>query len=67
PPSAPRGGGGPPPGGGGGGGGRGRAPPPPRAFGDDVHRHYLNAAKIEREAFEKAVTDWERIRGFERL
>ncbi|MFD9892769.1 glutamine synthetase family protein [Amycolatopsis sp. NPDC059027] len=38
-----------------------------RAFGDDVHRHYLNAAKIEREAFEKAVTDWERIRGFERL
>ncbi|MFE0025722.1 glutamine synthetase family protein [Amycolatopsis sp. NPDC059021] len=38
-----------------------------RAFGFDVHTHYLNAAKIEREAFEKAVTDWERIRGFERL
>ncbi|GAA4530358.1 glutamine synthetase family protein [Amycolatopsis samaneae] len=38
-----------------------------RAFGDEVKRHYLNAANIEREAFEKAVTDWERIRGFERL
>jgi glutamine synthetase len=37
------------------------------AFGEDVVEHYLNAAKIEREAFEKAVTDWERVRGFERL
>ncbi|HEY2058276.1 MAG TPA: glutamine synthetase family protein [Amycolatopsis sp.] len=37
------------------------------AFGDDVVEHYLNAARIEREAFEKAVTDWERVRGFERL
>jgi glutamine synthetase len=32
-----------------------------------VVEHYLNAARIEREAFEKAVTDWERVRGFERL
>ncbi|MGW4489098.1 glutamine synthetase family protein [Amycolatopsis sp. NPDC004368] len=37
------------------------------AFGDDVVDHYLNAARIEREAFEKAVTDWELVRGFERL
>ncbi|MEV0072478.1 MULTISPECIES: glutamine synthetase family protein [unclassified Amycolatopsis] len=37
------------------------------AFGDDVVDHYLNAARVEREAFEKAVTDWELIRGFERL
>ncbi|MEV8615522.1 glutamine synthetase family protein [Amycolatopsis sp. NPDC051373] len=37
------------------------------AFGDDVVDHYLNAARVEREAFEKAVTDWELVRGFERL
>ena len=37
------------------------------AFGDDVVTHYLNQARIEREAFEAAVTDWERVRGFERL
>ncbi|RJQ85362.1 glutamine synthetase [Amycolatopsis panacis] len=37
------------------------------AFGDDVIDHYLNAARVELEAFESAVTDWERIRGFERL
>ncbi len=37
------------------------------AFGDDVVDHYLNAARIEREAYERTVTDWERIRGFERL
>ncbi len=37
------------------------------AFGDDVVDHYLNQARIEVEAFEAAVTDWERMRGFERL
>jgi len=37
------------------------------AFGDDVVRHYLNYARIELEAFDAAVTDWERVRGFERL
>ncbi|GAA1664357.1 glutamine synthetase family protein [Microbacterium lacus] len=37
------------------------------AFGDDVVEHYLNQARIEVEAFDAAVTDWERIRGFERL
>jgi glutamine synthetase len=37
------------------------------AFGEDVVEHYLNAARIELEAFDAAVTDWERVRGFERL
>ena len=37
------------------------------AFGADVVDHYLNAAKIELTAFDAAVTDWEKIRGFERL
>jgi glutamine synthetase len=37
------------------------------AFGDDVVDHYLNNARVELAAFNAAVTDWERIRGFERL
>ncbi len=37
------------------------------AFGDAVVEHYLNNARIELEAFDAAVTDWERVRGFERL
>ncbi len=37
------------------------------AFGEEVVAHYLNNARIELEAFETAVTDWERFRGFERL
>lgn len=37
------------------------------AFGDDVVDHYVNQARIEIEAYDAAVTDWERIRGFERL
>ena len=37
------------------------------AFGVDVVEHYLNRAKVEIDAFEAAVTDWERYRGFERL
>jgi glutamine synthetase len=37
------------------------------AFGDDVVEHYLNQARIEVEAYDAAVTDWERVRGFERL
>lgn len=36
-------------------------------FGDDVVDHYVHAADVELAAFEAAVTDWERIRGFERL
>ena len=37
-----------------------------KAFGDDVVDHYTRAARVELEAFDAAVTDWERIRGFER-
>ena len=37
------------------------------AFGEEVVAHYLNNARVELEAFEAAVTDWERVRGFERL
>jgi glutamine synthetase len=37
------------------------------AFGDDVVDHYVNAADVEIAAFDAAVTDWERVRGFERL
>jgi glutamine synthetase len=37
------------------------------AFGDDVVAHYLNNARVEWAAFTAAVTDWERMRGFERL
>jgi glutamine synthetase len=37
------------------------------AFGEDVVEHYLNRARIELEALEAAVTDWEKFRGFERL
>ncbi|HSF98686.1 MAG TPA: glutamine synthetase family protein [Ornithinibacter sp.] len=36
-------------------------------FGDDVVDHYVNAADVELAAFNSAVTDWERVRGFERL
>jgi glutamine synthetase len=37
------------------------------AFGQDVVEHYLNRARVELDAFEATVTDWERVRGFERL
>ncbi|MGZ5364051.1 MAG: glutamine synthetase family protein [Mycobacterium sp.] len=37
------------------------------AFGDDVVEHYLNNARVELAAYNSAVTDWERVRGFERL
>jgi glutamine synthetase len=37
------------------------------ALGADVVAHYVNAADVELAAFEAAVTDWERARGFERL
>ena len=37
------------------------------AFGQDVVEHYLNRARIELDAHEAAVTDWEKFRGFERL
>jgi glutamine synthetase len=37
------------------------------AFGAEVVEHYTNAARVEMAAFDSAVTDWERRRGFERL
>jgi len=37
------------------------------AFGDEVVAHYVNNADVELAAFDAAVTDWERYRGFERL
>jgi glutamine synthetase len=37
------------------------------AFGEEVVGHYLNMARVEIDAFEAAVTDWERYRNFERL
>ena len=37
------------------------------AFGDEVVDHYLNNARVELAAFDAAVTDWERVRGFERF
>jgi len=37
------------------------------AFGDVVVDHYLNAARLEQAAFERAVTCWELDRYFERI
>lgn len=37
------------------------------AFGDEMVDHYVNNARLEIAAFDAAITDWERIRGFERL
>jgi glutamine synthetase len=38
-----------------------------QAFGDDVVDHYVNYAQVEVAAFNATVTDWERVRGFERF
>lgn len=37
------------------------------AFGDEVVDHYVHSARTEIAAFDRAITDWERVRGFERL
>ncbi|MFI7451684.1 glutamine synthetase family protein [Nonomuraea sp. NPDC049714] len=37
------------------------------SFGDEVVTHYANNARIELQAFDAAVTDWELFRGFERM
>lgn len=37
------------------------------AFGKDVVQHYSHAGRVELAAYDAAVTDWERRRGFERL
>jgi len=36
-------------------------------FGDEVVDHYANMARVELTAFDAAVTEWELVRGFERL
>ena len=33
---------------------------------DEVRAHYLNYARTEQALFDKTVTDWERVRYFER-
>jgi glutamine synthetase len=38
-----------------------------RAFGDEVIDFYVHTAKLEAQAFNDAVTDWERVRYFERI
>ncbi len=38
-----------------------------KVLGEDVVAHYVNAARVELAAYDAAVTDWERYRGFERL
>ena len=38
-----------------------------QAFGDNVVSHYVNNAHVEVAAFNAAVTDWEKVRGFERF
>lgn len=38
-----------------------------RAFGDEAVDFYVHTAKLEADAYANAVTDWERIRYFERI
>jgi glutamine synthetase len=37
------------------------------AFGEKVVEHYLHAARLEQEAYDRAVTCWELARNFERI
>jgi glutamine synthetase len=37
------------------------------AFGERVVDHVLHAARLEQDAFDRAVTDWELMRNFERI
>ncbi|MFI0447253.1 glutamine synthetase family protein [Actinomadura sp. 6N118] len=37
------------------------------AFGKEVVDHYANYARVELDAYDRAITDWELRRGFERL
>jgi glutamine synthetase len=37
-----------------------------RAFGESVHKHYLNYGRYEQQEFDQVVTDYERRRMFER-
>ncbi len=44
-----------------------RSAPAREAFGPGVVAHYANMARVEQDAYDTAVTDWERRRSFERL
>src|SRR5215510_8433029 len=37
------------------------------SFGDTVVKHYLRHARLEQQAFDQSVTDWELVRLFERI
>jgi glutamine synthetase len=37
------------------------------AFGEEVVEHYANNARVELAAYDRAITDWELFRSFERL
>jgi glutamine synthetase len=37
------------------------------AFGDKVVEHYLHHGRLEQQAFDQVITDWELIRHFERI
>jgi glutamine synthetase len=37
------------------------------AFGDTVVKHYLRHGRLEQQAFDQSVTDWELVRLFERI
>ena len=37
------------------------------AFGPKVVEHYLQHGRLEQQAFDQSVTDWELIRLFERI
>jgi glutamine synthetase len=37
------------------------------ALGDDVVDFYVHTARLEVKAFDNAITDWERVRYFERI
>ena len=37
------------------------------AFGKDVVDHYIHFFRVEQNAFDRSVTDWERHRYFERI
>ncbi|MFI6208553.1 glutamine synthetase family protein [Streptomyces sp. NPDC051041] len=45
----------------------GNSPIAQAAFGDEVVAHYRNMARVELDAFDAAVTDWELRRSFERM
>lgn len=44
-----------------------RSAPAREAFGAEVVEHYAHMARVEQQAYDSAVTDWERRRSFERM